>query len=131
MAKGRVRTVEEVEEIKLREKIKLSLVRQQIDLNRVIGRIGCPTARGKVHITSIFQKNGQLSVTRPHLALECVIRAHLNQKDMRRGKRIMYDPRLGEPEIKEYCAIKEYKERCPCRRRFLEETDSLIVKRDI
>jgi hypothetical protein len=43
----------------------------------------------------------------------------------------MYDPRLGEPEIKEYCAIKEYKERCPCRRRFLEETDSLIVKRDI
>jgi hypothetical protein len=128
---GRVRTREEVEEIKIREKIKLSLVRQQIDLNREIGRGGCPTGRGKVHITSIFQKDGQLSVTRPHLALECVIRAHLNQKDIRTGKKARYDTRLPEPEIRTYCACKDYKEKCPVRRRFLEETDSLIVKRDL
>ena len=131
MAKSRVRTVEEVEEIKLREKIKLSLVRQQIDLNREIGRGGCPTGRGKVHITSIFQKNGQLSLTRPHLALECVIRGHLNQKDVRQGRRPKYDTRLGEADIRAYCSCKEYKEKCPVRRRFLEETDSLIVKRDM
>ena len=56
----RVRTTEEVEEIKIREKIKFSLVRQQINLNREIGRGGCPTARGKVYITSIFEKDGWL-----------------------------------------------------------------------
>ena len=128
--KGRVRTTEEVEEIKIREKIKLSLVRQQINLNREIGNGGCPTARGKVYITSIFQKNGQLSITRPHLCMECIIRAHLNQKDVRSGKRPRYDPRLPEEEIRKFCASKYYKEKCPVRRRFLEETDSLIVKRD-
>ena len=128
---ARVRTVEEVEEIKLREKIKLSLVRQQIDLNREIGQGGCPTARGKVYITSIFQKNGQLSVTRPHLSLECQIRAHLNQKDLRNRKPAMYDPRLDEPQIRQYCATRYYKEKCHVLRRFVEETDSIIVKREL
>ena len=128
---ARVRTVEEVEEIKLREKIKLSLVRQQIDLNREIGHGGCPTARGKVHITSIFQKNGQLSVSRPHLSLECSIRAHLNQKDTRNRKPALYDPRLDEPQIREYCCTKYYKEKCHVLRRFIEETDSLIVRREL
>ncbi len=128
---ARVRTIEEVEEIKLREKIKLSLVRQQLDLNRLIGHGGCPTARGKVYITSIFQKDGMLSITRPHLALECAIRAHLNLKDMRQRKRAMYDPRLSEDDIRTYCAVKQFKEKCPALRRFLEETDSLIVKREL
>ncbi len=128
---ARVRTKEEVEEIKLREKIKLSLVRQQLDLNRIIGQGGCPTARGKVYITSIFQKDGQLSVSRPHLALECQIRQHLNQKDVRMRRRAMFEPRLEEKDIREYCACKTFKEHCPSYRRFIEETDSVIVKREL
>lgn len=128
---ARVRTAEEVEEIKLRERIKLSLVRQQIELNRDIGHGGCPTARGKVYITSIFQKNGQLSVTRPHLALECQIRAHLNQKDIRARRAAQYDPRLEEAQIRNYCTCKTYKDKCPALRRFIEETDSVIVKREL
>jgi len=105
-------------------------VRQQIDLNREIGRHGCPTARGKVYITNIFQKDGKLSVSRPQLCMECIIRAHLNQKDMRNLKRPRYEPKLKEAEIRKYCAAKNYKDLCPARRRFLEETDSLIVKKD-
>jgi hypothetical protein len=128
---ARVRTVEEVEEIKIREKIKLSLVRQQIDLNRTIGVGGCPTARGKVYITSIFQKDGQLSITRPHLALECLIRGHLNQKDIKRRRAPSYNPRLEEPQIRDYCCCKTYKDKCPALRRFLEETDSILVKREL
>ena len=128
---ARVRTAEEVEEIKLREKIKLSLVRQQIDLNREMGHGGCPTARGKAYITSIFQKNGMLSITRPHLSLECQIRAHLNQKDMRNRKAMIYDPRLDETQIRQYCCSKHFKDKCPAYRRFIEETDSIIVKREI
>lgn len=128
---ARVRTVEEVEEIKLREKIKLSLVRQALDLNREIGHGGCPTARGKVYITSIFQKNGMLSITRPHLSLECQIRAHLNMKDMRSRKAMMFDPRLDEAQIRQYCCSKHFKDKCPAYRRFLEETDSIIVKREL
>lgn len=128
---ARVRTAEEVEEIKVREKIKLSLVRQQLDLNRIIGTHGCPTARGKVYITSIFQKDGQLSVSRPHLALECQIRQHLNQKDVRLRRRAIFEPRLEEPDIREYCACKTFKEKCPAFRRFIEETDSVIVKREL
>ena len=128
---ARVRTAEEVEEIKLRERMKLSLVRQQLELNRLIGVCGCPTARGKVYITSIFQKNGMLSVSRPHLALECQIRQHLNQKDERRNRRGMFEPKIEEPEIREYCVCKTFKEKCPAFRRFIEETDSIIVKREL
>jgi hypothetical protein len=130
MARGRVRTHEEVEEIRLREKLKLSLVRRQIDLNAELGRNGCPTARGRVYITSIFQKNGQLSVTRPQLCVECVIRAHLNQKDIRRRKRPMYDSKLDEEKIRKYCISGDYKTICSAYRRFIEETDSTIVKRE-
>jgi len=128
---GRVRTREEVEEIKIREKIRLSLVRQQINLNREIGYGGCPTGRGKVYITSIFQKNGQLSIRRPQLALRCMIRAHLNQKDIRNRRRSIYDPILAEAEIRELCANKNYRLVCRAFRRFLEEADSTIVKRDV
>jgi hypothetical protein len=127
---GRVRSREEVEEIKIREKIKFSLVRQQINLNRELGRGGCPTARGKVYITSIFEKDGQLSVTRPQLCLECLIRQHLKQKDHRARRRVMFETKLPEPEIREFCNTKYYKEKCYAYRRFVEETSSLIVKRD-
>jgi len=128
---ARVRTREEVEEIKLRKKIKFSLVRQQINLNREIGHGGCPTARGKVYITNIFQKDGQLAVSRPQLCLVCSIRAHLNQKDMRNRRRPIYEPKLKEPEIREFCNTTEYKTKCRAFRRFVEETDSYIVKREI
>ena len=127
---ARVRTREEVEEIKIREKIKLSLVRQQINLNREISYGGCPTGRGKVYITSIFQKNGQLSIRRPQLALRCMIRAHLNQKDIRNRKRVIYDPILAEAEIRELCASKNFRTVCRAYRRFLEEADSTIVTRE-
>ena len=80
---GRVRSLEEVQEIKRREKIKLSLVLQQRELNRLIYYGGCPTARGKVYITSIFEKNGHLAIREPQLCLICMIREHLNQKDYR------------------------------------------------
>jgi len=127
---GRVRTWEEVEEIKIREKIKLSLVRKQIILNRDLGRGGCATARGRVYITSIFQKNGQLSLRRPQLALRCMIRAHLNQADIRNGRRPGYDIILDEAEIREYCLSKEHKTKCHAYRRFVEEALSVIVKRE-
>ena len=127
---ARVRTEEEIEEIKIREKIKLSLVRQQINLNRELGRGGCATARGRVYITSIFQKNGQLSLRRPQLALRCMIRAHLNQKDVRNGRRAMYDVIMPEAEIREFCHSKKHKEKCRAYRRFIEEAISTIVKRE-
>lgn len=127
---GRVRTREEVEEIKIREKIKLSLVRKQIILNRELGRGGCATARGRVYITSIFQKNGQLSLRRPQLALRCMIRAHLNQADIRNGRRPRYDVILDEAEIREYCLSKEHKTKCHAYRRFVEDAVSVIVKRE-
>jgi len=127
---GRVRTREEVEEIKIREKIKLSLVRQQINLNRELAHGGCPTARGKVYITSIFQKNGQLSIRRPQLCLRCMIRAHLNQKDIRNRRAAKYDATLDEAEIRKYCISKDFKQKCPVYRRFLEEAVSTIVTRE-
>ena len=126
----RVRTTEEVEEIKVREKIKFSLVRQQINLNRELSYGGCPTARGKVYITGIFQKNGQLSLRRPQLALRCMIRAHLNEKDMRNRRRAMYDPVLDEAEIRKYCTTKQFKTECRAYRRFIEEATSTIVTRE-
>ena len=129
MARARVRTREEVEEIKIRKKIKFSLVRQQIDLNRELGKGGCPAGRGKVYITSIFEKNGMLSVTRPHLCLECRIRAHLNHKDIRKGKRATYDVKLTETDVRIFCLSKNYKLDCGAFRRFTDEASSLIVKR--
>jgi len=128
---ARVRTLEEVEEIIIREKIKLSLVRQQINLNREIANGGCPTARGKVYITGIFQKNGKLSLRRPQLAVRCMIQAHLNQKDIRNRRRPRYDPILAEPEIRKYCTSKEFKTKCHAYRRFLAEADSTIVTREL
>lgn len=126
----RVRTREEVAEIKIREQIKLSLVLQQRGLNREIANGGCPTARGKVYITSIFQKDGQLNITRPQLCVECVIRAYLNQKDIRNRRRPRYDIKLVEEEIRKYCTVKNHKEKCPAYRRLLEETQNVIVKRE-
>jgi len=127
---GRVRTKEEVEEIKIREKIKFSLVRQQINLNRELSYGGCPTARGKVYITGIFQKNGKLSLRRPQLALRCMIRAHLNEKDIRSRRRGSFDATLDEAEIREYCVSKEFRSKCRAYRRFVEEAISTIVKRE-
>lgn len=126
---GRVRTLEEVEEIKVREKIKFSLVRQQIDLNREVSQHGCPTARGKIYITSIFQKDGKLALDRPQLALECVIRAHLNQKDVRRGHRPIFESKLHETEVRDLCHSKDFKLKCAAYRRFVEEAASPNVKR--
>jgi len=126
----RVRTVEEVEEIKRRKRIKLSLVGQQGALNREIAHGGCPTARGKIYITSIFQKNGKLAVGPPRLALRCMIRGHLNMKDMKNRRAPRYEAKLGEADIRKYCNNPNFKTECPAHRRLLEETDSLIVKRE-
>ena len=65
------------------------------------------------------------------MALECQIRAHLNQKDTRNRKPALYDPRLDEAQIRQFCCSKLYKEKCPVLRRFIEETDSIIVKREL
>ena len=128
---ARVRTLEEVKEIKRREKIKLSLTLEQRNLNREIRAGGCPTARGKVYITSIFQKDGQLAIGPPALALVCMIRGYLNQKDIRNRKPARYDAKLGEEEIRKYCISEKHKEICPAYRRLLEETDNIIVKREL
>ncbi|HUV39749.1 MAG TPA: hypothetical protein VMY39_09060 [Planctomycetota bacterium] len=129
--KARVRSREEVEEIKIREKIKLSLVSQQRDLNALIARAGCPTARSKVYITSIFQKNGQLSITRPQLCLRCAIRAHLNMMDIKNRRAPRYDPKLDEPQIRRYCVTKNWRTECAAYRRLYEETDNLLVRREL
>ena len=131
LPKKRVRTLEEVKEIRVREKIKLSLVRQQINLNREIAHGGCPTARDKVYITNIFQKDGQLAVDRPQLCVVCSIRQHLNQKDVRNRRRAIFEPKLKEPEIRELCAHKDFKIKCRAYRRFVEESTSTIVKREV
>jgi len=89
-----------------------------------------PTARGKVYITSIFQKNGMLSITRPHLSLECQIRAHLNMKDMRSRRAIQFDPRLDEARSA-VLLLQAFQGHVSAYRRFLEETDSIIVKREL